>query len=152
MKPFTFRLESVLAIRAREEEQARELYARVLQARTLIEAALQQARNDLEGYHRALATKREGRSRRDEQLVFLSALQYQQAYCEKMRGQLAIAERDVEARRGELLVAHSKHEALVRLKDRQGEAHETASQRAEEMALGDLITARHALATFGAMP
>lgn len=145
MKTFLYRLESVLNLRARAEEQAREIYARALHARAGCEAALREARGTLEAYHAALHSAREGVSDRQSQLIFLNALQHQQAQCNRMAEQLTAAEREVAARREAMLVARREREVLSRLKLRQQSAHSAEAARAEESMIGDLISARHAM-------
>ncbi len=145
MSTFQFTLESILTLRSREEEAAQEHHIRAVQFKSRAETALRDARAELEAYHHSLATAREGVSFRHDQLLFLNALQYQQAACQHLAGKLQAAERELESRRTDLLAAHHKHEVLLRLKRTQQEAHQLATQRAEESALADLINARHAL-------
>lgn len=145
MKPFRYRLESVLTVRTREEDLAREAYAQVLQARARAEAAINQERATLEGYHATLRTSRGGVSNRQQQLVFLNALKQQQSLCERCAAELAMVEKTVAERREEMLVARRRREALTRLREMQHTAWRTESARAEEAMIGDLITARYGL-------
>lgn len=145
MKTFTFRLQTVLDFRAREEEQAQDAFAQSLHARARIESGLRQARATIEAYHSALHSSREGVSDRQHQLVFLNALRHQEEHCTRLTAELAAAEREVCARREAMLGAHRRCEALTRLKEKQQSAHSAEAARIEESMIGDLITARHAL-------
>jgi len=145
MKTYTFRLQTVLNLRAREEEQARDAYAQSLHARARIENEIQQARATLDGYNAALRTAREGVSSGQHQMIFLNALQRQHTHCDRLAAELVPAEREVAKRREAMLEARRRREALTRLKEKQQSAHTAEAARAEEAMIGDLITARHAL-------
>lgn len=143
MKPFTFRLETVLTVRERDEERAREIYSASLRARAETAAQLQSVRDEIAAYHQALTAMRAGSSHGSDQLVFLRAIQAQQARQAALAAELAKREREVTARREEFLAARRKREALTRLKDHQRAAHASAAQRAAEESISELITARH---------
>jgi flagellar export protein FliJ len=145
MKPFRFTLETVLTLRAREEETAKETYAMALQERTRAAAALNEARTELEAYHQALADTRQGTSYRHEQMLFLNALRSQQVACQRLSGKVLEADHALEGCRKALLAAHQRHESLVRLKDSQLSAYRAACQREEETTVADMITARYAM-------
>lgn len=145
MKPFRYRLESVLTVRTRAEDQAREAYAQALQARARAETAINQERATLEAYHATLRGSREGVSNRHYQLVYLSALQQQQALCERCAAELAMVEKNVAVRREAMLDARRRREALTRLKEKQQAAWKAEEARVEESMIGDLITARYGL-------
>lgn len=145
MKPFRYRLESVLTVRAREEDLARDAYTQVLQARARAEAAVNQERATLEAYHATLRTAREGVSNRQHQLVYLNALKQQQGLCERCAAELAMIEKTVTERREAMLVARRRREALTRLKEKQQAAWKAESAKAEEAMIGDMITARYGL-------
>jgi flagellar export protein FliJ len=145
MKPFKFHLDPVLEQRAREEDAVKEIYAKAVQTHARAEEDLRQGRMELEAYHHALSAKREGTSFRHDQLLFLTALQQQQAACQRLAGALFLANRELEKRRVELLTAHRKHEALLHLKASRRAEHQTALQREEELMVADIITARYAM-------
>ena len=145
MKPFRYRLESVLTVRAREESEAREAYDQVLQARARAKAATIQERATLEAYHTTLRTARECVSSRQHQLVYLNALKQQQNLCERCAAELAMVEKAVAERREAMLVARRRREALTRLREKQHAAWKAEFARAEEVMIGDMITARHGL-------
>lgn len=150
MKTFTFRLQTVLNYRMREEEQAQAAYAQAQQAQARIEADIRQAGAIIEAYHTALLAAREGASNRQKQLVFLNSLQHQQTLCDRLSARLLPAQREVAARREAMLGARQRREALTLLKAKQQAAHNSGAARAEESMLGDLVTARHALGIMGA--
>ena len=145
MKPFRYRLESVLTVRVREEDRAREAYTQVLQARARAEAASNQERSTLEEYHTTLRMAREGVSNRQHQLVYLNALKQQQALCERCAAELAMVEKTVAERREAMLVARRSREALTRLREKQMAAWKGEAARTEEAMIGDMITARYGL-------
>jgi len=151
MKPFVFKLSSVLALRAREEEAAKQDYLHAVSAHSQLQSAHVEALAELENYQHALAAKREGNSSRNDQVLFLNALQYQREYCTRLGERLAAAERELEAKRDALMVAKRRHEALTRLERRHRMRHEAAAAREAEASVADLITARVALRTAEAM-
>lgn len=145
MKLFRYRLETVLSLRLREEEQAREAYAQALQARARAEATLLQERATLEQYHTALCSARSGVSNRQHQLLFLNALKQQQGLCDRCAAEFAVVEKMAGQQREAMLAARSRREALSRLKEKQQRAWQTEAARVEEVMIGDLITARYGL-------
>ena len=145
MKPFVFRLDTVLALRTREEDRAREVCAGALKNQSDAKQALTTANGELEDCHTALSLHRSGTTNRTEQILLLSALQAQKSQCERLLARCAATDREVAARRAELLIARRKREALSNLQERQRAAHRHAQERQEEATIADLITARHVL-------
>ena len=145
MKAFRFRLESVLMLRTREEDRAREICAAALRNQSAATSALASGNAELEACHEALSRKRAQCTNRTEQLLLLSALQQQKSHCERLVTVCAAADREVVARRADLLIARRKREALSSLKDQQRAAHRSAEERQEEGQIADIITARHVL-------
>lgn len=145
MKPFRFRLESVLLLRAREEDRARDACSVAMKNQATAAMELRAGNSDLDGFHAALSEKRSGTTNRTEQILFLSALQNQQANCERLVARCTAADREVAARRRELLAVRSKREALSNLKERQSGAHRIVLEKADEAAIADIISARHVL-------
>ena len=143
MKNFVFRLASILTLRTREEERAREIFGKAAQAQTQAALALDEARAGLDGCYAALVSGRTGATNRTEQILLLNALQYQQTQCQRLVIRLAAADREAALRRGEFLAARRKREALTRLRERQSRAHRLAQDRHEENEVSDLIAARH---------
>jgi flagellar export protein FliJ len=144
MKAFTFSLESVLTLRAREEDLAREAFALAVQARDIVGRQLAEGRATIEIFHDALAGCRTGSTNRSEQIILLNALQHHQSHCGTLAIRLAAAERETAAKRDAYLTARRKREALSRLKTRKLVAHRLAEERREEAAVADVIAARHA--------
>ena len=145
MKPFLFRLESVLTLRSRDEDRARDACAVAMKNQATAALELRNGNADLDGCHSALSTKRAGTTNRNEQILLLSALQSQQSNCEQLVARCTIADRALAARRDELLLARRKREALSNLKERQRAAHRLAQERHDEAAIADIISARHVL-------
>ncbi len=144
MKAFAFRLESILSLRTREEDRAREIFSRATQAQAKIARDLAEGRVSLDAFHTALAGCRAGATNRGEQIILLNALQHHQSHCGVLALRLAAAERETAARRAEFLGARRKREMLSRLKIREFHAHRLAAARREEAAIADVIAARHA--------
>lgn len=145
MKSFRFRLETVLTIRTREEERVRKLCATALRQQSAAMAALATGNAELEACHDSLSKKRAEKTNRTEQLLLLSGLQQQKSNCERLVARCTAAEREVAARRAELLTVRRKREALTHLKERQHAAHRLAQDRQEEALIADIISARHVL-------
>jgi flagellar export protein FliJ len=143
MKPFVFRLESVLVLRTREEERAQQVFGRAVQLRNQAALALDESRAALEACYATLAAGRSGATTRTEQILLLHALQQQQAHGELLASRLAAADREVVARRGDFLAARRKRQALTRLREQQRTEHRRSEERAAEAEVADLITARH---------
>lgn len=143
MKAFRYRLETVLNLRLREEEQAREVYAQSLQARARAEATLLQERSVLEQYHTALCTARAGVSDRQHQILFLNALKQQQGVCDRCSVEFLAVEKMANQQREIMLVVRRRREALSRLKEKRQRAWQVETARVEEAMIGDLITARY---------
>ena len=145
MKPFLFRLESVLTLRTREEDRARDSCAAAMKAQATAAMELRAGNAELDASHAALSSRRSGTTNRTEQILLLSALQSQQSNCERLVARCTAADREVAARRAELLAARSKREALTNLKERQRGTHRIAQERYDEAAIADIISARHVL-------
>lgn len=145
MKPFVFRLESVLTLRIREEERAQHVFGKAVQLRNQAALALEESRAALDACYTVIARGRSGATTRTEQILLLNSLQQQQAHSELLVRRLAAADREVAARREEFLAARRRREALTRLRERQQTEHRLAAERAQEAQIADLITARHVL-------
>lgn len=145
MKPFVFRLDSVLKIRAREEAQAQEQFDQAIQARFRAQLELYEAHAELDRCEAAISEKRSGRSCGGDHVVFLNAARIQRERCEQFAAQLEAARKEMESRRQIFHTARRKHQAVEKLRERQMRAHTAAEQRREENAISDLIISRHAL-------
>lgn len=145
MKPFKFRLQSVLTLRLRDEDRAREACAAAARKQAEAADAVDTGRAELDGCHTALADRRAGATNRAEQLMFLNAIRHQQSHCEQLAARSAEAARITAAQRDELLATRRKREALSRLRDNQRTAHHIEQERREEAAIADIIGARHVL-------
>jgi flagellar export protein FliJ len=145
MKSFVFRLESVLTLRIRDEERAREAVALAMKAHAEIALALNDARTQLDDCHAALTQCRCSATNRNEQILLLNAIQQQQSHCERLAARLAAAEREAHLRREELLIARRRREALAQLQEKQLRAHRAEEARIEQIEVTDLINARHTL-------
>ena len=145
MKQFHFTLEAVLRLRSEQLEKARHSHAECTQWRARAAASVAAARLEIDSCHAALASRREHRSTRSDQLLFLNALQYQQSLLNGLNAELARVERELETRRLALLAAQRKVDALERLRERKERAHAAAGQRRDEAMIDDLISARYTI-------
>lgn len=145
MKPFHFSLEAVLRLRAEQLEKTRHAFAECAGWRARAASSVAAAQAEIDLCQEALTAKRETRTTRTDQLLFLNALQYQQALLLRLKDELARVERELELRRQTMVAAQRKLEALERLRDRKKEAHRAAMQRREEAMIDDLIGVRFAM-------
>jgi flagellar FliJ protein len=137
--PFRFRLERVRELREHAEDRAREELASSLGAQLRGQAMLQAASDEVHGAHVA--------SREGVQTGAMSAadLYAQQLYVERLERQRSDAElalerasAEVDARRGALVEASRKREALERLKERKRQEHVAHVQRLEGAFLDEI--------------
>ena len=145
MKPFVFRLDSVLKIRARDEAQAREQFDHAIHARFRAQLELNEARAELDRCEVAITEKRSGRSTGGDHVVFLNAARMQRECCDRLAARLEAARKEMESHRQIFQAARRKHQAVEKLRERQLRAHTIAEERREENAISDLIISRHTL-------
>ena len=150
MKPFVYRLDSILKLRAREEAQAQERFDEAMHARFRAELELNEARAELNRCEMAIAGQRAGRATGNDHVVFLNAAGLQRENCERLAARLDAARKEMEKHRGLFHAARSRHQAILRLQERQRRVHASAEERREENAISDLIMSRHALNDGGA--
>jgi flagellar export protein FliJ len=144
MKRFTFRFDSILRLREREEEAAREALERFVGAQRRAAGDLDDASLELDRCEQAIATRRAGSSSVNDHLILLNAARFQRAHCDRLAARLESATRETDAHRALFELARRKHEAVLRLRDRHHRAHAAAGQRHEENEISDLIIAHHA--------
>ncbi len=142
MRPFRFTLESVLTLRSREEETARQSYAEALAFQARTNEALEQAMNDLDALQSELSEKRQATSKRDDQIMFIQAIRQQRSFCDAMTQRLARAVQLVEVRMKLWLDARRKTQVLQKLKEKRGQIHDAEMRRLEEREIEDMISAR----------
>ncbi len=142
MRPFRFTLESVLTLRSREEETARQSYAEALAFQARTNEALEQAMNDLDALQSELSEKRQATSKRDDQIMFIQAIRQQRSFCDAMTQRLARAVQLVEVRMKFWLDARRKTQVLQKLKEKRGQLHDAEMRRREEREIEDMISAR----------
>jgi len=145
MKPFLFRLESVLALRAAKERQEQENYARAMQTVRRAERELADACAELERLHEALESARGQRSKRNDQIIALNAIGYQQSICDRKAERLQLSQGEAKAHLQNLLAAKRAHEILRRLRVKQQARHQRGKERYEQNAVDDAVMARFAL-------
>lgn len=149
MKPFVFRLDSILQLRAREQARALEIFEHARQAHHRAGLDLDDARQDLDRIGQAIAGRRAAGATGNDHVVLLNAAKVWRECCERLAAILETARREMEKQGKLLQVARGKHEAMQKLRDRHRRAHDAAEQRREENAIGDLIMSRHAMGNHG---
>jgi flagellar FliJ protein len=142
MRPFKFSLESVLTVRSREEDTARQSYAEALAFQARTQDSLNQALVDLEGLQGELSEKRSGVSRRDDQILFIQAIRQQRVFCDTLTQRLSRAAQLLEVRMQLWMEARRKTQILERLKEKKRERHDAEQFRQQEKEIEDLITSR----------
>jgi flagellar export protein FliJ len=145
MRPFQFSLEAVLRLRAEQLEKTRQAFAEAMQWRARAANALAEAQAEIDSCHAALTARRECRTTRADQVLFLNALQYQQSLLQRLTVELSRVEREVGVRRHTMLTAQRKLDALERLRERKQRTHQAHAQREEERMIDDLIGSRYVL-------
>ncbi len=145
MKPFVFRLESILQLRAREEARAQEIFEQAMQAVSRAEIDLSAAREELSGIEQAISDQRGGRATGNDCVVFLNAARVRRELCEKLALRLDAVRSEMEKQRALFQAARRRHEAMIKLRERHRLAHAAIEQRREENAISDLIMSRHAM-------
>ena len=142
MKPFVFSLESVLMLRVREEDVAKEAYAEAVSFYNRTMESLEMGIGDLEKLQESLSEKRQGSSKRDDQIMFLQAIRQQRSFCDTLTHRLARAQQLQELRFRLWMEARSKTQMLEKLKEKQKQRYDLELRRQEDKAVDDLVSAR----------
>ena len=150
MKAFKFSLETVLNLRSREEDVAKDSYAEAVAFynRTLL--SLEAGLGDLEILQDTLANKRQGTSSKDDKLIYLQAIRQQRSFCDTLTQRLVRADQLQKVRFNVWMEARQKTQILDKLKSRHKEHHNFEVARQEEKAVDDLISTRWVAARNGA--
>ena len=138
MKRFVFRLQSVLDLRLRAEQQAQIALGAALQrvAEAESEIALLAERRTAA---LALPVDAPFEARVDARR-YADALIRQQAEAERRRKQLLI---EAEARRVEMAMASAERRAVEKLRERAWAEYQAEAQRQEQISLDEIASARH---------
>jgi flagellar FliJ protein len=142
MKRFLFRLEPVLGLRAAKESEAQASYGRALEAMRRAEEDLTDARMELERLEEALNASRRGRFTKNDQIIALNAIGYQQSICQRKADRLAHFQKEAQARLQDLLAAKRAREVLERLRAKQQAQYQRETERREQVAVDDAVMAR----------
>jgi flagellar export protein FliJ len=142
MRAFKFSLESVLMLRIREEDVAKDSYAEAVAFYNRTMQSLNQGLGDLEQLQETLSEKRQGVSKKDDQLMFLQAIRQQRSFCDTLTQRLARAQQLQDLRFRLWMEARSKTQMLEKLKERHKQRYDAEVQRIEEKAVDDLVSAR----------
>ncbi len=145
MKPFVFRLESILQLRAREEARAQEAFEQAMRLVSQAELDLRTAREELGRMEKEICEQRGGRATGNDYVVFLNAARVRRELCEKLALRVDVVRKEMEKQRALFQAARRRHEAMIKLRERHRLAHAAIEQRREENAISDLIMSRHAM-------
>ena len=144
MKPFRFKLKTVLEVRVNEEAQAGEVYAK---AQALLEEALSFQR----AVEEAIEVNLTACQQAFDGQAATGTLAHLQTALRELRGQLSqlesvVAERQAEAnaKMQELLTARRRREALEKIRDEQQALHDRELARTEQQALDEMVLLREA--------
>lgn len=144
MKPFRFKLKTVLEVRVNEEAQAGEVYA---QAQALLEEALSFQR----AVEEAIEVNLTACQQAFDGQAATGTLAHLQTALRELRGQLSqlesvVAERQAEAnaKMQELLTARRRREALEKIRDEQQALHDRELARTEQQAIDEMVLLREA--------
>lgn len=144
MKRFIFRLESVLELRAAKEREAQEEYVRASNAVSRALRDLFDAQAELHRLHEILAATRGQRCTKNDQLISLNAISYQQGICERKTERLEHFQKAAAVCLQALLAANRAHEVLLRLRSKQQAKHQSEAEKQERNAVDDSVMARFA--------
>jgi len=142
MKPFIFSLESILALRVREEDAAKESYAEAVSFYNRTFDSLEVGLGDLEQLQGTLSEKRQGVTKKDDQMMYLQAIRQQRGFCDTLTQRLVRAQQLQELRFRLWMEARSKTQMLEKLKEKHKQRHEAEMKRRDEKSLDDLVSAR----------
>jgi len=143
MKRFVFRLDSILKMRAREEDSTREILERCLGVQRSAERDLDEANLRLDQCEEAMAGKRTGKTSIQDHLILLNAVRLERENCVNLTTRVTAATRETEMQRQIFQAARRRHQAILRLHERHSRAHSAAEQRHEENEISDFIISRH---------
>ena len=140
--PFKFRLERVLDMRERAEDEAKEALAAAMAERDRWAGRLAAAAAQLESARTGHAGTSSG--------VSIGEMLAHQAFVERAERELRAAELDlsrrdaeVDARRAALQEAARERQVLVKLRDKQADAHRREADRLEAQHVDELALAMH---------
>lgn len=129
-------------LRIREEDVAKDSYAEAVAFYNRTMLSLNQGLGDLEQLQETLSEKRQGVSKKDDQLMYLQAIRQQRSFCDTLTQRLARAQQLQDLRFRLWMEARSKTQMLEKLKERHKQRYEAEVQRIEEKAVDDLVSAR----------
>ena len=144
MKPFRFKLKTVLEVRANEETQAGEAYAQS-------QAQLEEALSHQQAVEEAIEVNLTACQQAFAGQTATGTLAHLQTALRELRGQLShlepvVAERQAEAnaKMQELLTARRRREALEKIRDEQQALHDRELARTEQQAIDEMVLLREA--------
>lgn len=129
-------------LRVREEDVAKEAYAEAVSFYNRTMESLEMGLGDLEKLQESLAEKRQGASKKDDQIMFLQAIRQQRSFCDTLTHRLARAQQLQELRFRLWMEARSKTQMLEKLKEKQKQRYDLDVRRREDKAVDDLVSAR----------
>jgi flagellar export protein FliJ len=143
MKPFLFKLQSVLQLRERNQAEAQQHHAAAGRRLEAILAELAEAEAEHKSLTQQLQEMQGSTFRPAEREMLWNALKYQKDLCGRLQQKSEIAAKDLEEKREKLLAAQSEHEAMVKLREKDELEYNRTAEQAERAMVDDLVNAQH---------
>jgi len=143
MKPFKFKLESVLTLRERAETEAQQHHAAAGRRLETTLAELNEAEEELKRLTEQLACVQRSSFRPAEREILWNASKYQQELCARLTLKAETARKDLEEKRQALLDARRDHEAMMKMEEKDLQEHTRLAQQEERLMVDDIVSARH---------
>ena len=143
MKPFKFKLESVLNLRERAEAQAQQSHAAAGRRLEEILRQLNEAEEELTRLAQQLAGLQSSSFRPAQREMLWNALKYQKDLCARLALKVDIARKDLEVKRQMLLDARRDHEAMMKMQQKNLQEHTRLAEQEERLMIDDIVSARH---------
>ena len=143
MKPFKFKLESVLNLRERAEAEAQQSHAAAGRRLEAILRDLNEAEEEHKRLNQQLAGIQRSSFRPAEREILWNALKYQKDLCGQLALKMDAARKELEVKRQALLDARRDHEAMMKMQEKDLLEHTRLAQQEEALMIDDIVSARH---------
>ena len=143
MKPFQFKLESVLHLRERNQTEAQQSHAAAGRRLEALVAELAEAETEHKARARELEALQRATFRPPERDILWNGLKYQKDHCGRLEQKADHAVKDLKERREKLLAAQSEHEAMVKLREKDEVEYNRVAELAERAMVDDIVNSRH---------
>jgi flagellar export protein FliJ len=143
MKAFKFKLETVLTLREKAENEARQHHAAAGRRLEAVIAELNEAEEEQKRLTEQLEGMQRSSFRPAEREIFWNALNYQKEMCARLAVKVENARKDVEQKLQVLLDARQEHEAMMKIQEKDLQEYNREAERQERAMIDDIVTARH---------